>query len=83
MELRSALRSEYLVEAVSPVDTHHTHHREEDAQTYAGRALHIERVELAGFGPSVTAFDESEAVDSGVAEQERVLVATASRVMRV
>ena len=35
-----ALVAKYFVETVCPVDTHHTDHREEDADTYTGRTFH-------------------------------------------
>ena len=62
----------YLIETVSPVNTHQTDHRQEDTDTDASRTLHVEGVELLGVSPSVTAFHESQTVDGGVAQHERV-----------
>jgi hypothetical protein len=64
VELASALCSVNLVESVSPVDTHHTNHWQEDAHTYAGRTLHVEWVELVYCCPSVTALGKGKAVDA-------------------
>ena len=61
MELAAAvlLGTEYLVETVGPVDTHHTNHRQEDADTDTGRTFQIKRVELVYVVPGVTGFNES------------------------
>ena len=60
VELAAAifLGAEYLVEAVGPVNTHHTNHRQEDADTDTGRTFQFERIELADVLPSVTCFYE-------------------------
>ena len=65
MEVGAALFAVGAVETVGPVDTHHTHHGEEDADAGAGRAFHLEWVEIFDRGPCVTAFDESEGIDCG------------------
>ena len=70
MELAATLRAKHFVETISPVDTHQAHHRKEDAHTQTGTALHVERIELAGFLPSVTGLKESKTVDGGVTKQE-------------
>ena len=49
----------HLVEAVGPVDTHQTNHGEEDANTKACRALHLEGVELLDLVPRVTCLDKA------------------------
>ena len=50
VEIRSAAAPagavEHFVEAIGPVDTHQSHHRQEDAHTYTGRALEVEGIEL-------------------------------------
>ena len=66
VEVAAATCSEHLVEAVCPVESHQTYHREEDAYADAGRALHVEGVELVGVVPCVTALEECESVDGGV-----------------
>ena len=70
----SDVRSEAIgtVETVSPVDTHQSNHRQEDADTDASRTLDVEGVEVARLRPGITAFEESESVDGGVAEQEGI-----------
>ena len=70
--MRSTFLAIYLVETVGPVDTHHTHHGEEDADTHAGRTLDVEWLEVLDVLPRVTAFEGCEAVDGGGGlEQER------------
>ena len=61
-----------IVEAVGPVDTHQTHHREIDTDTQSGRALHLEGIEILGLSPGITAFEEAESVDGGITQHERV-----------
>ena len=48
MELAAAvfLTTIYLVETVTPVDTHHTNHRQEDTNTDTGRTFQIKRIFL-------------------------------------
>ena len=65
MEVAAALLAEYGVETVSPVDTHHTYHGEEDADTGAGGALEVEGREVLHAGPGVTPFGEYQSVDGG------------------
>ena len=76
MELAAALRGPPLmidlVETVGPVDTHQTHHRQEDAHTDTCRALDVEGVEVLGLVPGITALEESESVDGGVAQHEGI-----------
>ncbi len=54
------------VEAPSPVDTHESEHREEEAYTDAGGALEVEGVVVLDVGETVTRFDESQRPDGGV-----------------
>ena len=61
-----------LVETVGPVNTHQTHHRQEDTDTDTCGTLHVEGIEVLGFGPRVTAFQESQTVDGGITQEERV-----------
>ena len=65
VEVAATLGAEYLVETVSPVDTHHTDHRQIDAHTGAGRTLEVERREFFDVGPRITAFDKRKTVDCG------------------
>ena len=60
------------VEAVGPVDTHQADHRQEDAHADACRAFHVEGIEFLRVGPRVTAFEEGQSVDGGVAEHEGI-----------
>ena len=53
-----ALVAKYFVETVCPVDTHHTDHREEDADTYTGRTFQVERIEVLHIMPCITGFQE-------------------------
>ena len=59
VEVAATLGTEYLVETIGPVDTHQAHHRQVDAYTKASTALHVERIELLGFGPSITSLDKT------------------------
>ena len=68
MELTSAFLTEYLIETVSPVDTHKTYHRQENAHAQTGAALHVERIKSLGIVPRITGLYEPEPVDSGIAE---------------
>ena len=61
-----------LVETVGPVDTHQSDHRQVNADTEAGRAFHVEGIEVACIAPCVTSLKESESVDGGVAQHERI-----------
>ena len=70
--LGTALVGIYIVETIGPVDTHQSYHRQEDTYTQTGRALHVEGIELLDFCPRVTAFHETETVDGGVAQHERI-----------
>ena len=65
MEVASAFVTLHTVEAVGPVDTHHTHHRQINAHTQAGATFEAEGVELADRCPSVTAFHKGYGVDGG------------------
>ena len=60
----------YLVETISPVDTHQAHHRQEDTYTHTGTALHAERIEVLGFIPSITSLNEGQTINSGVTQEE-------------
>ena len=72
VELTAALAAVVvLVEAVSPVDTHQTDHRQIDTYTDTCRALHLERIELARFSPGVTALHEGQSVDGRIASDMR------------
>ena len=62
----------HFVEAISPVNTHQTNHRQEDANTQTSRTLHVEGIELLGVNPCITTLDESKTVDGGVAQHERI-----------
>ena len=61
-----------LIETIGPIETHQTYHREEDAHTDTCRTLHIKRVEVLGLCPGVARLDESESVDRGIAQEERI-----------
>ena len=63
--MRAALGSEHFVEAVGPVDTHHSDHGEEDTDAGTGASLEIERREVFHGRPGVTAFSKHEAIDCG------------------
>ena len=69
MELTSTLlilaTVPYLVETVSPVDTHQTDHREEDMDTDTGRTFQI-----LGIIPGVTCLYEGQTKNSGIAQEE-------------
>ena len=69
---RTCLVGVDIVETIGPVDTHQTHHGEEDTYAETGRALHLEGVEVLGICPGITAFEEAETVDGGVAQHERI-----------
>lgn len=80
MELASAdlLTELGLFESVSPVDTHESDHREEDADADAGRGLEFEGIHAVDICPGVTGFGKGEGVDGsggfehkGIAEFER------------
>ena len=60
----------YLVETVSPVNTHQTHHWQEDTYTDTGTALHAEWVEVLGIIPGVTCLYEGQTIDCGIAQEE-------------
>ena len=72
VELTAAFGAKHFVEAVSPVDTHQTYHRKEDANTQSGTAFDLEGVEFLGLGPGISAFDESESIDRGVTQHEGI-----------
>ena len=72
VELAATLLSKDLVEAVCPVDTHHTHHWQEETNTDTSRTFHFERIEILCFMPCITCLQESQTVDSGVTQQERI-----------
>ena len=70
--------AEHLVETITPVYTHQTDHRQEDADTHTGRTLHVEGIELLYVCPCITAFGKCQGVDlrggfehHGVAQLER------------
>jgi len=65
VELASSLAAEYGVETVGPVDTHHTHHRQIDAQTGTGAAFELERREIAHRSPGIAALCKHQSVDCG------------------
>ena len=68
VELASALTAVVvLVETVSPVDTHQADHRQLDTYTATCRAFHLDRIELAGLCPGVTALYEGQSVDGRIA----------------
>ena len=46
VEVAAAACAEYLVKAVGPVYTHHTHHRQEYANTDTGAAFEREWIEV-------------------------------------
>ena len=48
--------TEYFIETVSPVDTHHTNHRKEDTYTDTGRTFQVERIEFIDIVPCITGF---------------------------
>ena len=54
------------VEAPTPVDTHESEHREEEAYADAGGTLEVEGVVVLDVGETVTRFDESQRPDGGV-----------------
>ena len=63
VEVRATLFAVYFVETVSPVDTHHTYHREEDADTDTCGTFDVKRLELLDVAPCVTSFKECQTVD--------------------
>ena len=67
VELAAAVAcgAEDLVEAVSPVDTHHTDHRQEDSDTHSCRAFQVEGVELLEVAPGVSCLHKCQCVDVG------------------
>ena len=80
MELASAdlLTELGLFESVSPVDTHESDHREEDADADTGRGFEFEGIHAVDICPGVTGFGKGEGVDGsggfeheGIAEFER------------
>ena len=79
--------TEYSVETITPVYTHQTNHRQEDADPHTGRTHHVEGIELRYVWPWITAFGKCQGVDlrggyehHGVARDERhVRVGGASR----
>ena len=64
MELTSTLlilaTVPYLVETVSPVNTHQTHHWQEDTHTDTGTTFHAEWIEVLGIIPGVTCLYEGQ-----------------------
>ena len=72
VELTATLGAIHLVEAVSPVDTHKSHHGEEDTNTQASTAFDLQGIELAGVGPCITAFNEAQTIDRGVTQHEGI-----------
>ena len=63
MELTASVLG--IVEAVAPVNTEQTDHRQEDTHAYAGAALDLERIEVLDVAPAVSAFEKSQHEDSG------------------
>ena len=65
VEIAATLLAEDLVETITPVNTHHTDHGQEDACTDTCRTLDVKRVEVTNMGPCITALDKDERVDGG------------------
>ena len=70
VELAATLCTKYLVETISPVDTHHTHHWEEDTNTKTSRTLHVKWIELACLCPCITSLYESKTINGCIAQEE-------------
>ena len=70
VELAATLCTKYLVETISPVDTHHTHHWEEDTNTKTSRTLHVKWIELACLCPCVTSLYESKTINGCITQEE-------------
>ena len=58
-----ALSVHRVVESPSPVHTEQTDHREEHPHADTGRALDLERVEVAQVAPAVSSFEEKQGVN--------------------
>ena len=59
------------IETITPVNTHHTNHGQEDAGTHTCRTLDVERVEVLDMGPGVTTLDEQDGIDGGALRQHQ------------
>ena len=68
MELAAAVG--LVVEAVAPVNTQQTNHREEHTHTYTGAALDLERVEFSDIAPAVTTFQEEQGINGTLRLQD-------------
>ena len=71
VEIAATLLTEDLVEAITPVNAHHTNHGQEDAGTHACRALDVEGVEVLDISPCVTTLDEHERVNRGALREHQ------------
>lgn len=65
VEVASAALAEDFIKAVSPVDTHHTHHRQEYADTDAGATLERKGIEVLDRSPCVAGLGKGQCVNCG------------------
>ena len=65
VEVAAAFLSEYAIETICPVNTHHADHRKEDADTGSRRTLKVKRWEIFYVGPRITTLGKHKPVDRG------------------
>ena len=65
VEVAATLSAVNLIEAVAPVNTHHTNHWQIDTGSNTCRALQVEWIELTNACPRITSLNKYERIDSG------------------
>ena len=72
VEVAASLVAIYLIEAIRPVKSHKSDHRQVYTYAKSGRTLHIKRIKLPYIRPCITCFNESESIDGCVTKHERI-----------